>query len=312
MSFNVLGVGEALWDLLPSGPQLGGAPANFAYHAHVLGANAQIITRVGRDAHGYEIIRRVAELGLPAGSVQLDDSAPTGTVSVSLVAGIPEYNIHGNVAWDGIVADASALAAMNRADAICFGSLAQRSAVSRESIQKLVSAAPAQCLRVFDINLRQHFYSVETIEQSLLLANVLKMNDKELQVLAEMFQLPRTTQAQIESLAGRFDLTTVVLTRGGNGSVIYHRGMWSDQEAASVKVVDTVGAGDAFAAAVVMGLLFGQPLDAVHTFASELAGYVCACAGATPVLPENMHHHFRNLHALKQPQPRPQAPLQAG
>ena len=312
MSFNVIGIGEVLWDLLPSGPQLGGAPANFAYHAQALGANAQITTRVGRDLNGAEIIRRLSAMGLPTGGVQLDDSAPTGTVTVSLTAGIPEYNIHRNVAWDHIVADVDALTAVSRADAICFGSLAQRSPVSRESIKRLVSATPERCLRVFDINLRQQFYCLETIEQSLLLADLLKMNDQELPVLAEMFQLPKTTEAQIVSLADRFELATVVLTRGGDGSLIYHRGMWSDQASASVKVMDTVGAGDAFAAAVVIGLLFGQALGAVHAFATEVAGYVCTCAGATPSLPESMRNHFRKLSLASQPPAHSQAPLRAG
>jgi fructokinase len=309
MSFNIIGIGEVLWDMLPSGPQLGGAPANFAYHARALGANAQIITRVGRDAHGHEIIRRITAMGLPATGVQFDESAPTGTVSVSLAHGIPEYNIRLNAAWDFIEPDVSALKTAGEADAICFGSLAQRNAVSREAIQRLVAAAPSHCLRIFDINLRQHFYSREIIERSLLLADVLKMNDNELPVLSTMFGLPEKTEAQIESLAQKFDVATIVLTRGGNGSLIYHREIWSKQKSPSVKIMDTVGAGDAFTAAVVMGLLSGEPLDAVHAFAAELAGYVCTCAGATPPLPDNMQNNFTKRISTRQPAIHTQMPI---
>lgn len=313
MSFNVIGIGEVLWDLLPSGPQLGGAPANFAYHAQALGANAQIITRVGCDAHGHEIIRRITGMGLPAAGVQFDESAPTGTVSVSLVHGIPQYEIHLNAAWDFIESDVSALKMVREADAICFGSLAQRNAISREAIQRLVSAAPSHCLRIFDINLRQHFYSREVIERSLLLTDVLKMNDNELPVLAEMFRLPDKIEAQIESLAQKFNLATIVLTRGGNGSLICHREMWSEQKSTSVKIVDTVGAGDAFTAAVVIGLLSGEALDTVHGFAAEVAGYVCTCSGATPTLPDTMRNRFGKEYLINSKlKPHSQASIQAG
>jgi fructokinase len=293
MSFNVIGIGEVLWDLLPSGPQIGGAPANFAYHAHALGARAQVITRVGNDQRGHEIIHHLEEMGLPSNSVQVDESAPTGTVTVRLAAnGIPEYTIHENTAWDRITVTPEALTAVRSADALCFGSLAQRSPVSRQSIERLVSAASASAWRVFDINLRQRFYTREIIERSLQLASVFKLNADELPVLAEMFGLARTAQEQMEALADAFGLRAVVLTRGGGGSLIYRQGRWSDQKSAPVKIVDTVGAGDSFTAALVMGLLHNQDLDAVHEFAAEVAGCVCSWAGATPPLPEKLRNHF--------------------
>src|ERR1700674_4353109 len=187
MNFNVIGVGEVLWDLLLTGPQLGGAPANFAYHAHALGAQAQVITRVGKDDYGREIIRRFHEMGLPETGVQVDETAPTGTAKVKLSGdGLAHFTIQENVAWDYIAVTPEALVAASEAHAICFGSLAQRSESSRNTLQPLVAAAPADRLRVFDINLRQQFYSRDLIEPSLQLANVLKLNDDELPAVAEM------------------------------------------------------------------------------------------------------------------------------
>jgi len=291
----VIGLGEALWDLLPAGPQLGGAPANFAYHAQALGARAQVITRVGRDDYGREIIRRFETMGLDGSSVQLDETALTGTVTVALTGkGIPEYTIHENVAWDRIAATPEALAAVSVADAVCFGSLAQRSEASRNAIRQLVAATPASALRVFDINLRQHFYSREIIEHALRLANVLKLNDTELPVLARMFGVDGSPRQQVESLARDFDLRVVALTRGAEGSLLFQCGRWSEQPAGQVEVRDTVGAGDAFTAALCLGLLSGMNLDKIHAEASQVAAYVCGCVGATPTLPEPLRQRFVN------------------
>ena len=293
MSFKVIGIGEVLWDLLPTGPQLGGAPANFAYHAHALGAQAAVISRVGQDGLGREILERFKQMELPRETVQVDDQAPTGTVTVKLNGdGVPHFVIHENVAWDRLLVTKSALAAVGEADAVCFGSLAQRDPVTRAAIQRLVAAAPAGALRVFDINLRQKFYSREVIEQSLRLANVVKLNDGELPILAKMFALGKTPPPQIEALSKAFGLRGVALTRGGEGSLIYQQGRWSEQKSVAVSVVDTVGAGDSFTAALVMGLLDGGDLDEVHAFAAEVARYVCSCVGATPPLPERLREHF--------------------
>jgi fructokinase len=312
MSFKVLGIGEVLWDLLPSGPQMGGAPANFAYHAHALGARAQVITRVGNDARGHEIIRRIEEMRLPRSGVQMDDSAPTGTATVSLSgSGTPKFTIHENVAWDRIVATEEALAMAREADAICFGSLAQRSPPSRQAIQQLVAGVPSEAWRIFDVNLRQHFYSREVIESSLQLANVLKLNEDELPALAEIFGFSRHPREQMESLTGAFRLRAVVLTRGAGGSLIYQQGRWSDQKSATVKVVDTVGAGDAFTAALVMGLLHNDDLNTVHAFAADVAGYVCSRDGATPPLPEKLRKRFDNSRVAGRHSSRPPSTIKA-
>ena len=299
MNFNVIGVGEVLWDLLLTGPQLGGAPANFAYHAHALGAQAQVITRVGKDDHGREIIRRFHELGLPETSVQVDETVPTGTAKVALSGdGLAHFTIQENVAWDFMAVTDEAVAVSRRAAAICFGSLAQRCEASRNTIQYLVAATPPDALRVFDINMRQQFYSRDVVEKSFRLANVLKLNDDELPRLADMFSLTGSTKDQIGQLAHTFGLRLVALTRGPNGSLLYQKDndnndvRWSDCPSRPVKVVDTVGAGDSFTAAMVMGLLRKMDLDEINTIANEVARYVCSQPGATPALPIEFGRRF--------------------
>jgi fructokinase len=299
MNSNVIGVGEVLWDLLLTGPQLGGAPANFAYHAHALGAQAQVITGVGKDDYGREIIRRFHEMGLPETGVQVDETAPTGIAKVELSGdGLAHFTIQENVAWDHIAVTTEALVAASEAHAICFGSLAQRSEPSRNTIQQLVAAAPADALRVFDINLRQQFYSRDVIEQSLQRANVLKLNDDELPTLAAMFNLTGAAEDHIERLAQMFGLRLVALTRGANGSLLYQKDndnnevRWSDCASRPVKVVDTVGAGDSFTAALVLGLLRKMDLDEINAVANEVARYVCSQPGATPALPTEFARRF--------------------
>jgi fructokinase len=298
MDTNIVGVGEVLWDLLLTGTQLGGAPANFAYHARVLGAQVHVITRVGNDDLGREVIRRFIDMGLPETTVQVDATAPTGTAKVELSGnGLADFTITENVAWDHISVTPDALVAAQAADAICFGSLAQRCETSRHAIQQLVASAPAAALRIFDINLRQKFYSPALIEDSLHLANVLKLNDDELPTLAQIFSLTGSTKNQIERLAQKFKLRLVALTRGPNGSLLYERedGRWSDSPSRPVKVVDTVGAGDSFTAALVLGLLRKMDLGEINSVASEVARYVCSQSGATPTLPAEFARRFSDI-----------------
>lgn len=293
--FRVLGLGELLWDLLPAGPQLGGAPANFALHARALGADAAVISRVGNDARGAAALARLAAAGLPANLVQRDATAPTGTVGVTLGAdGQPAYTIHEDVAWDRLEAVPEAIAAVAGADAVCFGTLAQRDPRARAAVQRLVSAAPAGALRLLDINLRQHFHTPAVNEASLRLANVLKVNDAEWPVLAAQFGLAGPLTTQIESLARRFALHTVALTRGASGSLLLRHGAWADDPGAPVQVVDTIGAGDAFTAAMTLALLAGWPVAGVNSFAGEVARFVCGHAGATPPLPAGFAARLQN------------------
>ncbi len=280
---RILAVGEILWDLLPDGRQIGGAPANFAYHAHALGAEAMIVSRVGADPLGSEILERLCALSLPVKGVAVDPTAPTGTVSVELLPdGQPRFTIHEDVAWDRIAVDEVSLRYASQAGAVCFGSLAQRGEPSRTSIRRIVATTPAEALRVFDINLRQRCYSAEVIEASLKLANVLKLNDDELPVVTDMFGLCGDMRGQLAALAQRFQLRAVALTRGAEGCLLLVDGIWSEHPGFPVNVVDTVGAGDAFTAAMTLGLLAGWTPDTINRHANEIAAYVCSQRGATP------------------------------
>jgi fructokinase len=292
----IVGIGEVLWDMLPSGRQLGGAPANFTYHAGALGAETRLISRVGRDDLGRETLERLAELGVPTECVENDDQLPTSTVGVNVSAdGQPHYQIHENVAWDAINGEAAARRAVAAADAVCFGSLAQRSDISRAAIRSLVASAPAKALRIFDINLRQHYYSPSIIEESLKLASVLKVNDAELPRLAEMFDLAGDARLQIQQLAQRYSLRAVACTRGASGSLIFAEGRWSDHAGIATTVVDTIGAGDSFTAAMTLGLLAGWELDRINDHANHIAAFVCSRAGAMPMLPDELRKDFATL-----------------
>jgi len=285
MSFTVIGIGEVLWDLLPDGPQLGGAPVNFVLHTQALGAHAPVITRVGCDRLGRGVLERFRKMNVIESTVQVDDDLPTGTATVSLSAqGIPQFVIQENVAWDRIRVTALALETVGRANAVCFGTLAQRHPASRKAIQQLVAAASAGALRVLDINLRHPFYDRDVIESSLRLANLLKLNDDELGILTEMYSLGGDVRQRVVGLAETFELKGVVLTSGARGSLVYRDGCWSEQPARAVQVVDTVGAGDAFTAALTMGWLSRKDLGECHFIAAEVAGYVCSQPGATPSL----------------------------
>lgn len=293
MNFKVIGIGEVLWDLLPSGAQMGGAPANFACHAHALGARAGVVSGVGRDQLGRDILRHLAEMGVSLNLVQVDETHPTGTVTVELEGdGVPHFTIREQVAWDHLQPTEAAQKAAGEADAICFGTLAQRCEPSRSTIHHLLSRSRATALRIFDINLRQNFYSREIIQNSLRLANVLKLNDAELPVVATMLGLQGDLKMQLATLAQQFDLQVIALTRGPEGSLLYQSGRWSECRTRPVRVMDTVGAGDAFTAALAIGLLQKMDLDEVNIAANEVARHVCSCAGATPPLPDELRHRF--------------------
>ena len=297
----VVGLGEILWDLLPEGKQLGGAPANFAYHAKQFGADAYVVSAVGDDALGQEIFGQLDALGIPRDYVSVESGSPTGTVSVELdEKGVPTYAIHEGVAWDAIGLSDALLELAKKTDAVCYGSLAQRCGISRETILSFLRATPEDCLRIFDINLRQHYFDAVTVRDGLALARILKINDEELPVVARLLGLnngkPRSLEETALDLCGKFDLEMVVLTCGaegairiGPGRVIEHgEGVIERYEGEAVKVVDTVGAGDSFTAAIAAGLLARIEPDRVFRHAARVAGYVCTQAGATPTLPESL------------------------
>lgn len=281
----VAGIGELLWDFLPTGKQVGGAPCNFAYHAMQAGCDSLIISAVGNDLLGDELLTTLDGLNINCEFVQRN-SFPTGTVTVTLNEnGQPQYLIHENVAWDNTVFNTKIESKIEDLDAVCFGSLAQRNPVSATTIQQLLSIVKPACLKVFDINLRQHFYSFEIIKKSLEFADVLKLNDEELPVLSGLYNIPGDVKNQLNRILVLFNLKYLVYTMGEKGSIILSENEYSFLESPKVVVADTVGAGDSFTAVLISGLLKKIPLSEVHKMASHTAAYVCTQKGATPVIP---------------------------
>jgi fructokinase len=294
MNPRIIGIGELLWDMLPTGARMGGAPANFTCHAKALGADAAIISRVGSDSLGAGLIAKLHSLGVSTEGISEDPVNATGTVLVQLGQdGQPHFEITRGVAWDHLVATPDMLRMVRSADAICFGSLGQRSASSRAAIRKLVAATSADALRVFDVNLREEFFTSEILDDSLALATVCKLSDAELPVIAEMLGLKGDVGSRLEELRRRYDLRLVVYTRGADGSLIHDGHEWCDQPGLPAKVRDTIGAGDSFTCAVVMGLLQGWSLEKVSRAANEIAAHVCSCDGAVPELPQSLRERFQ-------------------
>jgi fructokinase len=284
-----VGLGEVLWDLLPSGRQFGGAPANFAYHASVLGAEAHVVSAVGDDPLGREILERLDALDIRRTHVAVDRQHPTGTVSVELDAhGKPTYVIHEGVAWDFIPATPALFALAQQASVICFGSLAQRSPASRDTIQGILHASVGHCLRVFDINLRQHYYSAGVVTAGLAAADGLKLNDEGLPIVADLTGLHGDESSLLRALQERYRLRLIALTKGAHGSVLCGPEEYSVHPGVPTTIVDTVGAGDAFTAAVALGLLAGRCLGDINEHANRLASYVCSQPGATPPVPPDI------------------------
>ncbi len=272
---NVVAIGELLWDLLPSGKCIGGAPLNFAYWATRNGCRGSIVSALGGDSLGDELREGINDFGVDLSALQVNTS-PTGTVEVVLSpAGEPSYIIHEDVAWDNIVDTPDAYRLVREADAICWGSLAQRTAACRDAILRLIDASPEGCLRVFDINIRQNFYSWETIEKSLVRADVLKLNEDELPIVLEIFG-----ESGVESLMKRYSLKYVIITEGAKQSTVIGEGICSVIPTPKVEVVSTVGAGDSFTATFVAEYLAGTPVPEAHQKAVEVSADVCTRAGA--------------------------------
>ena len=284
----VIGIGEALWDMLPEGKKLGGAPANFAFHAGQFGLESMAVSAIGLDPLGEEIAKELEEHGLPFHLDRID--YPTGTVQVTLDSnGIPQYEIKEDVAWDNIPYTKELADLAGRAQAVCFGSLAQRNPVSRETIGWFLDAVPEDCLKVFDINLRQSFYSKEIIEDSLRRCDILKINDEELEIVKEMFGLPEMPlEGLCRSIIDEYGLKMLILTCGVNGSHVFSGDVSSFIETPKVKVADTVGAGDSFTGAFVASILKGKTVREAHEAAVKVSAFVCTQSGAMPVIPEDL------------------------
>ena len=281
--------------MLPSGRKAGGAPANFAFHCMQLGADVRMLSRVGDDALGREILEFYQSLGLSTELIETDAVAPTGTVGVELSAdGQPTFTIHENVAWDKIEATDAAIQFAKSADAIYFGSLASRSNAAFQTIKELVAQTPPSALRVLDLNLRDPFVDKGVIESLLRLANVLKLNDEELTRVTAMFEVPGNDVAQqADWFINNYNLKMLILTCGSQGSRIFADGKEHYCESRKIEVVDTVGAGDAFTAMVVVGLLSGLSTDVINKQSNEIAAFVCTQSGATPQIPSEIADRTR-------------------
>lgn len=286
MNKKVIAIGEIVWDCLPSGRQLGGAPLNFAFFAKELGAEAYAISAVGMDSLGDETLEVAGKTCVDLSYVQRND-LPTSRVLVTLDEnGIPAYEIVEGVAWDSIECTGEALELVKDASVICWGSLAQRSKKSRESVLAMLAAAPESCLKVFDINIRQHYYSREVIEASLEYADILKLNEDELPLVADMLGLTGPEKEIVSALIQKYALTHLIYTHGADFSEVYAAdGAYSHIPTPKVKVADTVGAGDSFTAVFVTSLLNGRTLDEAHARAVEVSAYVCTQNGAINPLP---------------------------
>lgn len=286
----VVGMGEALWDILPEGKKIGGAPANFAYHVSQFGLPSWVVSAVGDDKLGEEIIANFDEKGL---SHLVEKVAyPTGTVQVEVDnAGVPSYNIREGVAWDNIPYTSRLESLAQETVAVCFGSLAQRSVVSRQTISRFLDAIPNanNPLVVFDVNLRQNFYTKETLCQSMERCNILKINDEELVAISRMFGFPGIDlQDKCWILLGKYNLRMLILTCGINGSYVFTPGSVSFQPTPQVQVADTVGAGDSFTAAFIASILQGRSVAEAHLCAVATSAYVCTQQGAMPILPDSL------------------------
>lgn len=285
----VVGMGEALWDVLPEGKKIGGAPANFAYHVSQFGLNSRVVSAVGDDKLGMEILDNFREKKLNA-MVEIVPY-PTGTVQVELDdEGVPCYDIKEGVAWDNIPYTPALEDLAKHTKAVCFGSLAQRSVVSRETINRFLDAMSTEnTLKIFDINLRQGFYTKEILCSSFRKCNVLKINDEELVTVSRMFGYPGIDlQDKCWILLAKYNLKMLILTCGVNGSYVFTPGDVSFVETPKVEVADTVGAGDSFTAAFVASILSGLSIGEAHKLAVETSAYVCTQNGAMPVLPESL------------------------
>lgn len=283
----IVGMGEALWDVLPEGKKIGGAPANFAYHVSQFGFNSRVVSAVGDDKLGNEILENFSEKNLNFLIEKVP--YPTGTVQVELDdEGIPCYDIKEGVAWDNIPITPALEELAKQTRAVCFGSLAQRSVVSRETINKFLDAMPDDNgqLRIFDINLRQNFYTKEILCNSMERCNILKINDEELVTVSRMFGYPGIDlQDKCWILLAKYNLKMLILTCGVNGSYVFTPGEISFVETPKVEVADTVGAGDSFTATFVAAILKGKKVSDAHKLAVEASAYVCTQNGAMPIFP---------------------------
>ena len=286
MGNKIVGLGEALWDCLPEGSKLGGAPANFAYHMSQFGYESLAVSALGKDKLGDETIKIFEKEHLSFIMPRVD--YPTGTVQVELDdEGVPTYQIKTGVAWDNIPYSHAIDEVAKECRAVCFGSLAQRSDVSRQTINLFLDSTPKDCLKIFDINLRQNFYTKEVIQESMRKCNILKINDEELVVIGRLFGYPGLDiENKCWLLMGKYHLDMLILTCGVNGSYVFASQKVSFKKTPKVEIADTVGAGDSFTACFLADILAGKSVEEAHELAVEVSAYVCTQEGAMPAIPD--------------------------
>ena len=283
MTPSIIGLGEILWDIFPGQKKvLGGAPANFAWHASQLEFDGCIVSAVGNDELGEELLDILAKKKLNFLIEKVN--YPTGTVQVALDSnGVPQYEICENVAWDNIPFTKQSEEFAKNCKAFYFGTLAQRSEVSRATTHRFLETVPKNAYRIFDINLRQHFYSKEIIHSSLQCCNMLKINEEETVEIARIFELIGMNELEVCShLLKTYNLEIVMETKGAVGSYIFANGETSYLETPKVQVVSTVGAGDSFTGSFVAALLLGKSLREAHQKAVEVSAYICTQHGGMP------------------------------
>lgn len=292
--YKVAGIGEVLWDQLPQGDVLGGAPANVAYHAGQLGAESYIISAIGNDKLANEIISRLSakKINLLISRV----AYPTGTVKVTLDdKGVPDFVITKDVAWDYIELTNDTISLAKQLDAVCFGSLAQRNTVSHNAIVKFLNLVPGNALKIFDINLRQNFYDKQLIDESLRISNILKINDDELLIVSKLFGWEGDEEYLCRNLLNNYELKLVAYTCGTKGSYLYSKDEKSFLKTPVVKVKDTIGAGDSFTAALMVSLLNGDKLSNCHALAVDISAFVCENDGAMPEYTKEIHNRINSF-----------------
>lgn len=279
--YKTVGIGEILWDLLPTGKMLGGAPANFAYVSNALGNDAAVLSRVGNDQLGGELLGELKNKNLSPGSVQTDEKNPTGIVKVELENGQPSYEIVEGAAWDFLELDVNWREIASRTDAVCFGSLSQRTETSRDTIREFVELTKG--LRIFDVNLRQRYFSPKVLQNSFALANVVKLNHEELPTVAEMLEIESENPfGAAKVLREKFRLKLICVTRGAGGSVLITENETSEFAGLKIEIADAIGAGDAFAAGMTHGILRGWSLNEINEFANRVGAFVASNTGAMP------------------------------
>ena len=287
----VAGIGEVLWDVVGEHETLGGAPINFAFQAGQLGAAALAISSIGDDVRGQRTLSTLQEYGVVTDHITVVDGVPTGYVQARVDAdGVAAYEFPAEVAWDRIAIESATWAIAPQLRAICFGSLAQRAEHSREAIHSFLKALPPGVLKIFDLNIRQDYYSTEIIRDSLIQADILKLNDDEIALLTRQEGLKGSTEQRLTALVERYRLSLAVLTRGERGSLLVSPTATADHCGYQADVVDTIGAGDSFTAVIAMGMLRGYALDKINEHANLVAAHVCGRRGAMVVLPENLRN----------------------